>query len=95
MDRKKNPLKYKNYHLKRYFGITLDDFQKMKEAQGNVCKICKKTNGYKDLAVDHCHASGKIRGLLCENCNKGLGMFHDTPELFEAAINYLKENYDG
>lgn len=93
-DRKKNPDKYKNYVLKTTFGISLDKFKQMESLQGGVCKICKRSNTarYKRLAVDHCYVTNEVRGLLCDNCNKGLGMFKDSEFLLISAIAYLKES---
>lgn len=97
--RKRNPRVCKNAHLKRKYGITIEDYDKMLEDQGGVCKICsnpetevdKKKGKLKDLAVDHCHITGKVRGLLCGRCNKALGKFKDDPELIRSALNYLLE----
>lgn len=85
--RKKNGLKLK-------FGINFDQYEAMLHEQDYVCIICKKKdNCGRDLAVDHNHITGKIRGLLCTDCNTGLGLFDDNVELLEKAINYLKRNY--
>lgn len=88
---------YKNSHLKYTYKIDLEQYNKMLINQKYVCAICKKQetgkhqNGKtKHLAVDHCHITGKIRGLLCTNCNKGLGMFKDKISSLEEAIEYLK-----
>lgn len=60
--------------LKRKYGITLDIYNKMLKDQSNVCKICKQLcKSGKVLAVDHCHWTGQVRGLLCATCNTGLG----------------------
>lgn len=83
--------------LKRNYGITIDDYKTMHDAQNGVCKICQqpeksvdpKTNKIRRLAVDHCHASSKIRGLLCSHCNRGLGYFKDRTDILQTAINYL------
>lgn len=78
--------------LQRKFGITLAQYNEMLEKQGGKCKICKadpKTLS-KDLAVDHCHNTGKIRGLLCIACNTALGKLKDSPELLRVAISYLE-----
>jgi hypothetical protein len=87
----------KSQRLKK-FGITLDEFNKLFEIQNGKCAIC----GYSDLSdknffpvVDHTHETGKVRGLLCMNCNMGLGKFKDNPEFLRSAINYLRRNSDG
>lgn len=81
----------KNSNLKRAFGITIDEYEKLLKSQGGVCKICGNKQNGKHLAVDHNHATNKIRGILCDNCNRGLGMFKDNPILLNQAIKYLKE----
>ena len=80
-------------HLKRKFGLTLEEYDKMWQAQGGVCAICGKVNpnGWA-LSVDHDHKTGDIRALLCTMCNAGLGNFYDTPELLLKALYYLS-NY--
>lgn len=69
------------------FGLTVDDYVKLKEDQNGVCFICKKTTPNKDLAVDHCHNTGKIRGLLCLKCNTRLGWFEKYADII---LRYLK-----
>ena len=59
------------------------------QAQDGKCAICGKEPEDRRLAMDHCHATGRIRGLLCMHCNVGLGMFKDKKELLEQAIAYL------
>lgn len=83
----------KNQNLKWNYGITLDHFNKMCLEQGDTCAICKKDNSQftKTLFVDHCHKTGKIRGLLCKKCNSGLGFLGETVEDLERAIEYLKK----
>lgn len=87
---------YKNGHLKLAFGIDIDAFDGLLARQGFVCAICgrpessKHSSGkVKSLAVDHCHRTGTIRGLLCISCNNGLGRFKDSPELLRKAAAYL------
>jgi hypothetical protein len=59
--------------------------------QKNVCALCKKgESSGKQLSIDHCHTTGKIRGLLCSRCNLGLGLFKDNQEVLAAAIKYLQ-----
>jgi hypothetical protein len=69
-------------------GLSLQDYRAMRERQKNVCGICK-TPG-KPLCIDHCHATGKVRGLLCRNCNLGLGNYKDNPVFTRAATAYLE-----
>lgn len=77
--RRKNPEKYRNSQMKSVFGITLEDYNKMFKKQKGLCKICglpethKNMHGVKGLSIDHNHHSKKIRGLLCNNCNLGIG----------------------
>ena len=78
----------RRYHLLRTYGITLEEYNAMLEAQGVVCAICKRdANGW-NLAVDHCHVTGRIRGLLCPSCNRVCG-FIDNPEWYATAMAYL------
>ena len=101
--RDKNSRKVKNASLKKAFGITLDDYDNLLNGQNGVCAICKKKETLKqkgkdmpqDLAVDHCHSTGKVRGLLCRKCNTGLGNFHDSPETMLKAIDYLNSHWSG
>jgi len=76
--------------LKKY-GITLVEKKKMMNEQGNKCKICLQEFNDKVVScVDHCHSTEKIRGLLCRNCNAGLGFFKDDTKILIKAIEYLK-----
>jgi hypothetical protein len=81
------------FRLKRVYGITLADYQRMLDEQGGVCAVCAEppadTKGPWKLHVDHDHATGAVRSLLCTKCNTGLGAFRDRPELLERAIAYL------
>ena len=93
--KRKNARKAKEIKLKRYYGITANQYYAMSTSQGDVCKICKgKCKTGRELSVDHCHTIGKIRGLLCSNCNSGLGSFKDNVELMAEGIKYL-ENSNG
>lgn len=89
----------KNVSLLRSFGISYDDFLIMKDNCNNLCNICNthekimsKKGKLHNLSVDHCHETGKIRGLLCRSCNKGIGLFDDNVILIKNAILYLKTN---
>lgn len=84
----------KNRDLVRVYGITLDQLSEIYTKQGSNCLICgisEEATG-RLLSIDHCHITGKIRGLLCNLCNVGLGNFKDNTELLEKAINYLNEH---
>ena len=73
-------------------GMSLEQFDEMLERQGGVCAICDQPESIKgsSLSVDHCHHSGKIRGLLCRNCNSAIGKLKDDPNLIESALEYLR-----
>ena len=78
--------------LKKY-GLSVEQYMKLLEIQDNTCAICDQTCSYKfRLSVDHCHTTGKVRGLLCGNCNTGLGKFKDNDIILTKAINYLRNN---
>lgn len=84
-----SPAAIRKNNLRKY-GLTPEKYEAMSAAQGGVCLICSmkcKTNF--NLAVDHNHATGEVRGLLCANCNKGIGCFQDSPELLRRAADYL------
>jgi hypothetical protein len=90
--------KIRNWGLMAAFGITLAEYSVMVLAQENKCAICRRpesdTRGGKTkaLAVDHDHATGKIRGLLCARCNRALGMMEEDREMFISAIRYLDKH---
>ena len=89
--RKENPEKFaeqKRRNQIRNYGITPERYAEMVAQQGGLCAIClsKPTRG---LDIDHCHATGKVRGLLCSYCNKAIGMFKDNAANLMAAIRYL------
>jgi len=84
----------KNWQLKSKYGITLEDYNQLFIQQNGCCKICERHQSQfkKALAVDHCHSTGKVRGLLCTSCNNGLGRFKDSAELLKIAANYIEAN---
>ena len=82
---KKDP---KGAYLKRKYGITLEDYNVMMERQEGKCAICLKQ---KKLAVDHCHHSGIVRGLLCLSCNVSIGHFMEDVGSFRRAIDYINQ----
>lgn len=75
-------------------GVTRQQFAEMLAAQSGRCAICKTDvpNGRGDWHVDHDHATGRVRGLLCHKCNVGLGHFNDSEELLVQAIAYLRKS---
>lgn len=75
-----------------YHGLSSKQYSDLLIKQKGCCAICKKKSKQK-LVVDHCHEQGYIRGLLCRNCNAGLGQFLDNPLILEAAIGYLQEDH--
>lgn len=77
----------KERHLFYIYGITLDQFEKLKQHQHYTCAICENTPD--KWVVDHDHATGEVRSLLCDSCNKGLGFFKDNVSVMEQAINYV------
>jgi hypothetical protein len=77
----------------RQYDITLDMYDELLARQGGGCAICgaaQSDKGKRSLSVDHNHATGEVRGLLCYRCNVGIGMFQDEPTLLSAAIRYLE-----
>ena len=87
-----------NYQREKALGVTEEDFNILLKQQENKCAICKKdhdtyrsnTQNNRRFAVDHDHKTGKIRGLLCDKCNRGIGYFKDSEQLLLNAIKYLK-----
>lgn len=87
----RNPDKRKHEALKRFHGISLSDYLLLSAKQNNLCAICQNPPlGKRTLAVDHDHKTGKIRGLLCGNCNTALGLLKENPSSLLAACEYLK-----
>lgn len=76
------------YRCKTKFGVSSEEYEKMRQEQGGVCKICGSKCDVR-LAVDHRHSDGFVRGLLCRGCNTGLGNFKDSPDLLLKAVKYL------
>lgn len=85
-------------YIKSNYGITRTQYEEIDKKQNNVCAIClkpesiydKRKNRIRTLSVDHCHLTNKIRGLLCGNCNRALGLFKDCPERLKKALIYLQ-----
>lgn len=86
-----NPDAYRNSRYKLRYGITIDDYNNLWNFQNGVCATCgEPEKQYKYLVVDHDHRTGKVRGLLCTNCNKALGNVLDKVETLENMIKYLE-----
>jgi hypothetical protein len=77
----------RTYHLTRRYGITAAEAEHMLRQQGGLCDICRAVPA---AHVDHDHATGKVRALLCFNCNGGLGQFRDDPDVLAAAADYVR-----
>jgi hypothetical protein len=78
-------------HLKRKYGITLQEYERLLAAQGGRCAICRRLpRGDISLHVDHEHGTGRVRGLLCFRCNNALGDFGDSRDLLQSAVRYLE-----
>jgi len=79
-------------HMMKTYGLDLKDYEKMLKAQNYNCAICGSpppNNRKTRLAIDHCHTSGKVRGLLCDRCNRSIGLLKDDVSVLESAIKYL------
>lgn len=74
------------------YGVTIPEYKAMLAAQDGCCAICKKSQDGKALAIDHDHFTGTIRELLCDLCNRGLGMFRDNQAALVEAVEYLQKH---
>ena len=93
--------KYRKWSkLKYQYGLSKEQYETMVKDQDGKCAICKKEEKEKDgqrgtalnLSVDHCHKTGKVRGLLCRQCNIGIGRLQESIEVLQSAIDYLKSH---
>lgn len=82
----------KDKDLQTTYGIDLETYNAMLATQGNCCKICgtHREQLKRALCVDHCHTTGTVRGLLCDTCNRSLGLLKDSVKILERAIKYLE-----
>jgi predicted transcriptional regulator YheO len=82
-------------HIKRLYGLSKQEYENLLNSQSGMCAICNTDRstkeGWRSLSVDHCHKTGKVRGLLCQNCNTSLGKFQDNIQILMRAIEYLKK----
>jgi hypothetical protein len=95
--RQLHPERVKKYEMKRHFGMPAGEYEAMHEAQKGLCAICGEPETVLDskrklrsLSLDHDHATGKIRGLLCTRCNNGLGNFRDNPDVLRKGALYVE-----
>lgn len=98
---RKNIEKRRDYERKRAcakYGLTVEQFDLMLEQQGGNCAICGTTfaflKGDQNLRprIDHCHETGTVRGLLCNKCNRALGLFADDEDILQNALKYIQES---
>ncbi len=105
---KLNDKKYRSAHKKEHkennrklllmsnYGLTVESYNGMLAKQNFMCAICKRTDSgnknHSSLLVDHCHETGKIRGLLCNPCNQAIGLFKDNPQTMMVAIEYIQNS---
>lgn len=87
--KKRSSIYHKSYYRYKKYDITKEDFDNIQTKQLGLCGICTKpllSEGH----IDHCHKTGRVRGILCGNCNKAIGLLEDNPVFLTNAINYLK-----
>ena len=81
---------WRDWWLKRKYGITGEDYDRLLAEQGHRCKVCGRESNGRTWHVDHCHGTRKVRGILCDKCNRGLGQFNDDPAALRRAADYLE-----
>ena len=93
-NKKKVALTQKKWFLKKFYGLSYDQYQNILKSQDNKCAICglDQKNCARTFNVDHKHEEGKVRGILCNNCNTGIGLFKENEMIMHKAINYLIEH---
>jgi hypothetical protein len=105
--KKQPPDRRHDMHLRRVYGLTLVEYNRIVEEQGGVCAIChkpqpvfvripdgKRGGTTRRLPVDHDHTTGKVRGVICIYCNRAIGLLGDDPATFEAVAVYLRAHQD-
>ena len=91
-------LSRRKFNLEKNYGLTVEEYERILANQGGVCAICRRdepnehgrTGKKFRLSVDHCHATGRVRGLLCQKCNRAIGLMDDSVDLLKRAIDYLE-----
>lgn len=79
------------HQLRSVYGITLEDYEKLVEEHQGLCAICGDLKGL-GLFIDHDHDTGKVRGLLCNRCNAGIGFLGDSLQIAQRAVAYLRKH---
>lgn len=95
--RGKRCAQFTEYHYKTNYNINYEDFLNLADSQNNCCKICKielvfSTRSSNRAVLDHCHATGKIRGVLCNSCNRALGLLKESKDVLKSALSYLGDS---
>lgn len=90
------PEQQRDWHLKKNYGISSKEYEELFLKQDGKCAVCGKDNSgvilngkRKRMYVDHDHVTGKVRGLLCKDCNSALGFVHDNPEILSELLRYI------
>ena len=81
--------KNQEYRNKNFYGITEPEYQQLLADSNNICRLCGNSGS---LVVDHNHDTGKVRGMICRQCNSAIGMLHDSPVLISKVLQYMLEN---
>ncbi len=89
---KEDPLYTRRIWLKHRYGISIEDYNKMLIDQNGLCEICNLTMEEKDICIDHCHSTKKVRGLLHRTCNAAIGLLKEDVSILANAITYLNKN---
>jgi hypothetical protein len=94
---RRHPETRKRCYLRKTYGITLEDYRRMVELQGGSCAICRDELPGRHIAgkgpdVDHDHATGLVRSILCRDCNYAIGRLHDSPSRADAVAVYLRKH---
>lgn len=90
MKTRKNKVKWAR--IKKLYGMSINDFEKMQKLQSNQCSICTTKLTDKNTHIDHCHKTGKVRALLCSRCNQAIGLIDESIDRAEKIKNYLTEH---
>jgi hypothetical protein len=75
------------------YGMTFEELRKRLTENGGRCPLCERASN--NMVVDHCHDTGRVRGVICSGCNVGMGLLGDDPDLLRRAANYLEGTFNG